>query len=792
MFKNYFKTAWRSLWKNKTSSIINISGLAIGMAVAIMIGLWIHDELSFDHYHKNHNSIAQVMDVQNINSEKNVDELASIPMSEALRNNYASDFKHVALVWRNFNHIIANGDKKLVVSGVWTQPELPQMLSLNMIEGNRNALKDVSSVLISKSVAKVMFGNVDPMNKIMKMDNMMDLKVAGVFEDIPKNSSFYNTKIMLPWDRAVNTFAGWAKDVQTDWNTRYWRLYVQLNDNVDITAVANKIKNITTQNSKAINETALLYPMNKWHLYNEFENGKISGGRIRYVLMFGTIGLFVLLLACINFMNLSTARSEKRAKEVGIRKTLGSLRIQLIQQFLAEALLHTLAALIIALIIVQVSLPFFNNLTNKAIELPYNNFIFWLSVIGFSLFTGCVAGSYPAFYLSAFNPLKVLKGNYKTGSNASLPRKILLLVQFSVSIILIISTIVVYTQIQFAKNRPIGYSSSRLITIGMNTPDLYQASYNNLRNDLIATGAVVNMARSSVSSTETPDDETDFDWEGKAPGNAPHFKVVRATHDYGSTLKWQLKAGRDFSRNFAGDSSGIIMNEAALKLIGFKQPVGKTIRWSGRNFTVIGVVKNLIMKSPYQPAEPTMFVLNYDFSNFIMVRINPVIPVRTALSKIETVFKKYNPASPFDYKFTDEEYAKKFSDEEQTSSLATIASTLAIFISCIGLFGLTSFIAEQRTKEIGIRKVLGATVFNLINLLSKEFVLLVITSFFIAIPISYYLMYNWLQNYEYRIQLYWWMFAVAGITVLFIALATISFQAIKAAVANPVKSLRSE
>ena len=792
MFKNYFKTAWRNLIKNKTSSIINITGLAIGMAVAIMIGLWMYAELSFDHYHLNYNNIAQVMDVQNINGEKNVDELASLPMSEALRNNYATDFKHVALVWRNFDHILANGDKKLSASGVWTQPEFPQMLSLKMIEGNRNALKDVSSVLIAQSVAKAMFGNANPMNKTMKMDNMMDLKVAGVFEDLPKSSSFYDTKIMLPWDRALSTFASWAKDVQTDWNTRYWRLYVQLNDHVDMATLNDKIKNIPKQNSKAINEEALLYPMNKWHLYNEFENGKIADGRIRYVWMFGAIGLFVLLLACINFMNLSTARSEKRAKEVGIRKTLGSLREQLIKQFLAEALLHTLAALIIALVIVQISLPFFNNLTNKAITLPYSNAIFWLSVTGFTIVTGCVAGSYPAFYLSAFNPLKVLKGNYKTGTYASLPRKILLVVQFSVSIILIISTIVVYTQIQFAKNRPIGYSTNGLITVGMNTPNLYQAPYNNMRNDLIATGAAINMTKSSVSSTEAPDDEKDFDWEGKQPGSTPHFKVVRTTHDYGSTIKWQLSAGRDFSRSFAEDSSAIIMNEAALKLVGITQPIGKTIRWMGRNFTVIGVVKNLVMESPYKPVEPTIFVLNYDWSNFITVRINPAMPVRIALSKIEMVFKKYNPASPFEYKFIDEEYARKFSDEEQTGSLATIFSVLAVFISCLGLFGLASFVAEQRTKEIGIRKVLGASVFNLWNLMSKEFILLIGLSFIIATPIAYYFMHNWLQNYQYHTKIQWWFFAAAGAGTLLITLLTVSFQAIKAAIANPVKSLRME
>jgi putative ABC transport system permease protein len=792
MFKNYFKSAWRSLLKNKTSSIINISGLAVGIAIAILIGLWIWDEISFNDYHKNHNSLVQVIDIQTFNNETNTSELASIPMAEALRNNYASDFKHVALVWQNFIHILSDGDKKLSASGVWAQPEFPEMLTLTMLKGSRDALKNPSSVLIAQSVAKAMFGNADPMNKMIKMDNMMELKVAGVFEDLPKNSSFYETKIFLSWDKAVGTFASWAKDVQTDWGTRYWRLYAQMNDNIDITKVSDKIKDIPTSHIKDGNEKMLLYPMNKWRLYNEFENGKIADGRIRFVWMFGVIGLFVLLLACINFMNLSTARSEKRAKEVGVRKTLGSLRIQLIKQFLTEALLNALMALVITIILVQLSLPFFNNLTDKAINVPYSNAIFWLLILSFTIFTGFIAGSYPAFYLSGFNPLKVLKGNFKTGRYASLPRKILLVVQFSVSITLIISTIVVYTQIQFAKNRPIGYSTNGLITVGMNTPDLYQASYNDMRNDLIATGAALNMTKASISSTEVPEDEKDLSWEGKARGTTPLFKIIRTTHDYGNTLGWQLSAGRDFSRSFATDSSGMIINEAALKLIGFKQPVDKTIRWWGKDFTIIGVVKNLVMGSPYKPADPTIFVLNYDFANFITVRINPAMPVHTALSKIETVFKKYNPSSPFEYKFTDEEYARKFADEEQTGSLATIFSVLAVFISCLGLFGLASFVAEQRTKEIGIRKVLGASVFNLWNLLSKEFVLLVIISFIISVPLSYYFMYNWLQNYEYRIAISFWVFIITGLSALCITLITVSFQAIKAAIANPVESLRTE
>ncbi len=789
MFRNYFKIAWRNLLKNRTSSIINISGLAVGMAVALLTGFWILDEISFDHYHQNHERIAQVMDTKTFNGETNTEEDVAVPLADELRQK--QDFKHVALVFHNYTHQLAAENIKISASGVWTQPDLPAMLTLKMLEGKRDALKDPSSVLITQSLAKKLFGKTDPINKVIRLDNTAEVKVGGVFQDLPKNTTFSDTELFLSWDKAENVLS-WLKSFQADWDDRAWKLFVQLNDNADINKINNKIKYIPQQHVKEGKEELLLHPMDKWHLYSEFKNGKIAGGRISYVWMFGIIGMLVLLLACINFMNLSTARSEKRAKEVGIRKVVGSLRWQLIGQFLGESLLTALLAFVLAIAIVQLSIPLFNTLADKSVAIPLTNPFFLVLSLGFTLLTGIVSGSYPAFYLSGFKPVKVLKGTFKAGRMASLPRKVMVVIQFTASIILVIATVIVFKQIQFAKERPVGYTRNGLITIQMNTPQLYNAPYNSLRNDLQQTGVVEDMAESDQSSTTAPVPVKGFEWKGKEPGSIPLLGVSRVTHDFGKTIGWKIKQGRDFSRDFITDSGSIILNESAERLIGQPHPVGEKIRWSDQVYTVTGVVKDIVMESPYKRVQPSIFLLSYQGVNIINIRIKATAPLSKALVKIENVFKKYDPESSFEYQFTDEEYARKFGDEEHIANLSTVFAVLAIFISCLGLFGLASFMAEQRKKEIGVRKVLGASVLNVWNLLSKDFVMLVAISFLIAVPVSYYFMYNWLQNYSYRTQLSWWIFIAAGIGLLLITLLVVSFQAIKAAIANPVKSLRTE
>ena len=791
MLRNFFTIAWRNLLKNKAYSAINIFGLATGMAVALLIGLWIWDEVSFNSYHPNHGQIAEVMTNQTFNGVRGTGPAVSYPIGIELRSKWTSLFKVVSMSSWNETHVLAaGGDQKISKSGLAVQPEFPTMLSYRMLEGSRDALKDPTSILIAQSAAKALFGNDDAMGKTIKMDNRTELKVAGVFEDLPKNTTFNDSYFLWSWDKYVSV-NDWMKNARDQWDNHSWQLFVQMNPNVGFDKATRTIRGIPIQHNKDGNEDVILQPMDNWRLHSDFKDGKVSGGRIQFVWLFGIIGVFVLLLACINFMNLSTARSERRAKEVGIRKTLGSLRVQLVGQLLSESLLVALIALVVAILLVQASLPFFNSLSDKTMRMPWSNGLFWIMMLGFTLFTGLVSGSYPALYLSSFQPIKVLKGTFRVGRFASLPRKVLVVVQFTVSITLIIGTIIVFRQIQYAKDRPVGYTRDGLITVEMTTPDIF-GHYNALRDDLLGTGAVEDMAESNSSTTQVSSNQTGFDWPGKDPSTTPLFGTISVTHDYGKTVGWQIKEGRDFSRAFITDSGAFVLNESAVKLVGIAHPVGMNIKWGGKAHPVVGVVRDMIMESPYTPVQPTVYVVDYGWTNDIIIRIKPTLPVAQALARIRPVFLKYDPGSPFVYKFTDEEYALKFSDEQRVGNLATVFAILAIFISCLGLFGLASFVAEQRTKEMGVRKVLGASIFNIWKLLSTEFVVLVVISCCIATPLAWYYLHQWLQKYEYRTGISWWIFAVAAIGALVITVATVSYQAIRAALASPVKSLRTE
>ncbi|RDB05333.1 ABC transporter permease [Runella aurantiaca] len=794
MLRNYFKIAFRNLLKYKGYSFINIFGLATGMAVAMLIGLWIYDELSYNKSFQNYDRIAQIMQHQTFDGEVNTQTANPYLLGDEIRAQYGSDFKHIVMSSWTGEHLLNFEEKKLTKTGNYFEPAITEMLSLKMLKGTRSGLKDMNSVLLSESVAKAYFGEADPLGKIMKVDNKMNVKVTGVYQDLPYNSDFRDLTFILPWELYLSN-QPWIKEMTNPWRSNFTQTYAQLANNADIAQVSAKIKNVKFNKirpeEKAFKPVVFLHPMSKWHLYSEFKNGINTGGRIEFVWLFGIIGAFVLLLACINFMNLSTARSEKRAKEVGIRKAIGSVRGQLINQFFSESLLVVIIAFGLSLLLVQLILPTFNEVADKKMFLLWSNPVFWLLSVGFTLLTGVVAGSYPALYLSSFQPIKVLKGTFRVGRFAAVPRKVLVVVQFTVSVTLIIGTIVVFRQIQHAKSRPIGYSRDGLLTIPINTPDL-TGHYDVLRNDLLKTGVVAEMSESSNPVTSIWAINNGYDWRGKAPSIQGNFAAVSVTHDFGKTIGWEFKEGRDFSREFVTDSSAIILNETAVKFMGLKKPLGEIVKINEKPFQVIGVVKDLVMQSPYSPVFRTSFVLDYKDVNVINIKINPTISSREALAKLEVVFKKHNPSAPFEYKFVDDEYAKKFSDEERISKLATFFAMLAIFISCLGLFGLASFVAEQRTKEIGIRKVLGASVANLWGLLSKDFVLLVIISCLISSPIAYYFMNDWVQKYEYHTDISWWVFIASGAGALAITLLTVSFQAIKAALMNPVKSLKTE
>ncbi|HYJ36960.1 MAG TPA: FtsX-like permease family protein [Chitinophagaceae bacterium] len=793
MLRNYFKIAWRNLIRGKGYSIINIGGLAVGMAVAILIGLWIYDELEFDKYHKNYDRIAQVMQHQTFNGEVGTQTANPYQMAEEIRRHYGSDFKYVLQSSWNHDHSIAYGDKLFLKPGSFFEPQVAEMLSLRMLKGSRGGLKEMNTIFLSNSVAQAIFGKQDPMGQVLKIDNRVSVKVTGVYEDLPENTSLKNLQLILPWDLYLSQNQ-WIKGLDEPWGSNFTQTFAQIAENADMEKVSAKIRDVkfnrVSKDDQRYKPVVFLHPMSKWHLRSDFKNGVNTGGRIDNVWLFGIIGIFVVLLACINFMNLSTARSEKRAKEVGIRKAIGSDRKQLIAQFFGESVLVSVIAFLISLLLVELALPFFNSVAGKNMDILWTNPLFWVTVIGFSLITGLIAGFYPALFLSSFQPVKVLKGSFRVGRFAAIPRKILVVAQFTISIFLIIGTVIVYKQIQVGQSRPIGYNRDGLITHGVS--ETMHKHFETIRTELKSTGAIVELAQSGSPTTEVWNTNGSMDWPGKDPKMGVDFPNNAVTYEYGKTIGWKIKQGRDFSRDFATDSAAFILNESAVAFIGLKDPIGKIIRWDSVPFTVIGVVEDLLVQSPYKPVRPSMFHLsNYQQSVFI-IRINPALSANEALSKIETVLHKYDPGTPFKADFVDEEFAKKFGNEKRISTLATFFSILAIFISCLGLFGLASFVAEQRVKEIGIRKVLGATVPNIWHLLSKDFLVLVIISCILAIPIAYYYMHLWLQKYDYRTSVSWEVLVSASFGALIITLLTVSYQAIKAAVANPVNSLRSE
>lgn len=793
MLLNHFKIAWRNLVKSKGYSLINIGGLAVGMAVAMLIGLWIWDELSYNKYHKNYDTIARVMQNQTFNGEIGSQFSNPAVLSAEIRRRYGSDFKHVLQSSWNFEHTLALGDKKLLKAGSYFESGVSDMLSLKILKGTGDGLRDPYSIMLSESVAKAFFGDADPINKILKLDNKVDLKVTGVYEDLPYNTSFRELYYLLPWELYLIR-EPWIKTMQSPWGSNFTQTFAQINENADMEKVSAKIRNVKLDavepDERRFKPTMFLHPMKKWHLYGDFKNGVNTGGRIQYVWLFGIIGLFVLLLACINFMNLSTARSEKRAREVGVRKAIGSARWQLITQFFSESFLVVLLAYVISLILVVLALPLFNEVADKRMSLLWLNPAFWLLGLSFIFITSIIAGSYPALYLSSFQPVKVLKGTFRAGRFAALPRKVLVVVQFSVSVMLIIGTIIVYRQVQHAKNRPVGYSKESLIAVSSN--DVLHGKFDVIRNELKSSNLIVDMAESTSPTTDVWNSNGGFDWEGKDPNAGVDFPNSGVTYEFGKVIGWKIKEGRDFSREYATDSSAFILNESAVKFIGFKDPVGKTIKWNDRVYTVIGVVNDMLVESPYQPVRASMYHIDLDQQNVIIIKANPSMPAGKAMSEIENVFKKYDPADVLSFKFVDEEFARKFGDEERIGKLAAVFAILAVFISCLGLFGLASFVAEQRTKEIGIRKVVGASVFNLWGLLSKDFVLLVAIACAIAVPLAWYGMHQWLQKYDYRTDIRWWIFASAVSGAMLITLLTVSFQAVKAAMANPVRSLRTE
>ncbi len=788
MLRNYIKTALRSLRGNKALGLINISGLAIGMATALLVGLWINDETTFDYYAPNHDRIAEIMLLQRLTSsvmghhatpqhpETYVGPTVAPITGDVLKHGYEDLFEKTALTTGVEDHLIGAGDVKFVRKACFAQSTLPEIFGFRMIAGTTASMEDPSTLLLSATTAKALFGAANPIGKNVLLDTREVLRVGGVYADPPDNTSFAGTDFIIPWD---DKSIGWlAKDMF--WGDHGCRVFAFLNHHVTYDQATERIRNLPTPYIKNWHEELLAFPNDRFHLHDPSR----EQDRVNDLWLFGTIAALVLLLACINFMNLSTARSERRAKEVAIRKTIGSLRSQLITQFLSESMLTALLAFFLAILLAWLVLPGFNKLAAKDISFPWTSLTGWTAGLGLTAFTGLLAGSYPAFYLSAFNPVRQL--TRRTG----LFRKVLVVTQFTVSLSLIIATIVIFRQIAFSKDRPAGYNRDGLLTVNINT-DTLRDHAEALRNELLRTGLISQVARSSWS-TDGFWSNSYLTWSGMPPEKQGIvYRDVRVSPEFGPTLGWTIIQGRDFSRNFATDSSGMIINEAALKTTGFSNPIGQEVTFREKHFHIIGVAANMLTNSPYYNIEAAVFFVDRGL-DFFTIRIKPGQPIHAALTVIQTAFNRYNPESPFLYRFSDDDYAKKFADETRQGNISSILTFLALFISCLGLFSLASFMAEQRTKEIGIRKVLGAGVINLWTLLTGDFLWLVLLSMAVAMPLMALLMKKWLENYTYRTPLSWWIFASAGAGIGLITLFTVSFQSLKAALSNPIESLRSE
>jgi putative ABC transport system permease protein len=792
--------ALRHLRRDKLHSLLNIAGLAVGTAIALLIAAWIYNECSYEKYNPNYDRIARIQVAYSPNGISYVSTATPVPLADKLRTRYGGDFTRLSRSWWIQERVLAFQDKQLKRKGNFMEPDGPAILALTMLKGSANALSDPTAVFLSASTAKALFGNTDPIGKILTIDIKMTASVRGVYEDLPDNSQFGDLQFIGSWQLFKNTH-DFVQNAVGNWGYSIEEIYVELAPNSDPVQLSARLRNsimdeFGKNKDDGYHPQVAVEPMRRWHLYSEVASDDESPRRIRFVWLFGTIGAFVLLLACINFMNLSTARSERRAKEVGIRKTIGSGRGRLIVQFFGEALLMSLHALILAFILVILARPFFNALAGKRIDIQWNDPWLWLAAIGFCILTALLAGSYPAIYLSSFRPISVLKNSSVIGRQPITFRRTLVVLQFTISIILIIGTIVVFRQIGYAKDRPVGYDREGLLSFLLKNPaDIRKLP--TLRQELLRTGAVVEATRSSEAATEYGDFLAGYNWPGKATSTVGEFATLAVSRGYGQTIGWKVVRGRDFSEDFSTDSSAVVINEAAAAFMGMQNPIGEKITsWNGRQYTIIGVVRNVLAGSPYEPPVRTLYMPADDFTlndyTWLFVRMKPGRSVADALSHIKAAFQSVLPNTLFDYQFVDEEYGKKFAAEERIGSLAATFALLALFISGLGIFGMASFMAERRTKEIGIRKVLGATILQIWQLLSKEFVALTGLSFLIAMPAGFYIMHQWLQRYPYHSGIPWWIFAATATGVLVITLLTISAQSIKASLANPVKSLRNE
>ncbi|MFT3824909.1 MAG: ABC transporter permease [Chitinophagaceae bacterium] len=771
--------------------MLNVTGLAIGITCSALIFLWVEHELTFNHNFEKKDYLYQIMENQLNDGTLLTSGSTPGPLAQAIKNEIPGIKNAARLSW-SMDQLIVTNNKLIKQNGVYADPSLFSMLTMQFLYGNpQNAFSQPQSIVISQSMAKRLFGNNNPVGATIEMNGKLGYSVdglftvTGVYRDFPGKSS-YHFQWISPYEIFENKNT-WIKP----WSNNLTTTLAELDPTANTTAINQQLSTFLSIKAGTSNRQCFLFSMNDWNLRNHFTNGQQDGGKIRYVQLFSLIASIILFIACINFMNLSTARSQKRAREVGVRKVTGAARSNLVKQFISEALVLSFGAVLLSVIFIYLSLPAFNELVQQslAINIFEPLHLGYLLAIGF--ITGLLSGSYPAFYLSGFNPVKVLKGIKLSNSPAViLIRKGLVVTQFSVSIVFIICTIIIYQQVHYIKARDLGYNKNNLIY--MDLQGGLKQHFNIVREKLQATGFIENAALGLHNPLHIYSSTDRFKWQGKDPGNnvSIHSNVV--SPEYVSTLRMQLTEGRDFYSTPGADSNHIIINESMARLMGKEGKLGATITVDNYPLQVTGIIKNYVYNDMYASGEPFILLCNPAPATGMLIRFKDGIDISKALSATETTLNTINPGYPFEYTFIDDAFNQLFTTETLIEKLAGVFAVLAIFISCLGLFGLAAFTAEQRIKEIGIRKVLGAPVYNLAGLLSKDFLKLVIWACAVAFPLALWAMHNWLQEYAYRTAIHWWVFALAGGSALGIALLTVSSQAIRTALTNPVKSLKTE
>jgi putative ABC transport system permease protein len=791
MLQNYLKIAWRNLIRAKTYASINIAGLAVGMAASALIFLWVQSELNFDRFYSKTDRLFQVYNRDKFSGVTQAWGATPIPLAPALKQDYP-DIED-ATRFRPISFLLIAGDKKLNTDGAFADPSFLNLFDFPLLAGKREKAGS-NGIVITKGLAEKLFGTTDALGKVIQLDHKDSFSVTGVLDELPTNTQFSGISFLLPW-MAFKT-PSWDSD---GWSSNNNYTYVLLKDRVSPDGANEKIKRLTADHLKGViadvsNRQIFLHPARKWHLYSNQENGQLSEGKIVTVRLFGLIGAFILLIAAVNFINLSTARSEKRAKEVGVRKVAGAQKSALIFQFVSESVLLAFISGILALLLMSLFMPAFNDLTDKRLSLAVGSFSFWLVAGSFILLTGLLAGSYPAFYLANFQPVKVVKGVSPSIQAVFSPRKGLVIAQFTFAIVLIMATLVITHQINYGQNRESGYNRNNLLFTYL-SGDL-ETHYGFLQGDLIRSGAAVAVSKSLGPITSINSRQWGLSWPGSTKADKDvEFDRFAADADFLKTTGTTLLVGRDIDvRQYTTDSTAVLLNETAANVMHLKNPIGTVLAFDNQSWQVVGVVKDFIFASPYEAINPVIVhgPKGTVPLSWASVRLNPAHTTAKNLELAETVFKKHNPSYPFEYTFADESYKAKFADEERTGLLTSLFTGLTIFISCLGLFGLAAYTAQQRTKEIGVRKVLGATVPSIIRLLTKDFIQLLGIAFVIGAPIGWYAMEKWLQDYTYRIAIGAGVFILTFLSSLLMVLLTVSFQAINAALMNPVKSLRSE